>query len=395
MVPYRSATLEDLPGGDPGTSRTVERMRALVEEAKTAPETRAAVLDALRGVRERDQLAEVTALFEWVRERTRFTRDPRGVEVLQHPASYLLRQIRQEGVAYTDCDDAAMLFAALAETAGYATRFRVQGPPDGAPYSHVVVDVRVNGRWLSFDPSQRRHGPGWRPSLLVAREAVEGTMPRHDDENGQEYEVQVGPGNGLGQPAVARSFFKRRGLPAMRVAPPGPAVAAEAAGDLFRTPWLRRVPARRPAPASLQARGVATARGFFRRRGLVAAEAAGDLWRGWDAGLGQAHDESDAFTGLAQEGTAAPADWLSSVTGAITKTAEAAIPLLERYGVLKPRVLTPTGQRVYVPPIPVGGAPGAAFQAMTAPVAFGLTGTQILLIGGGLLALLMFLPRRR
>lgn len=359
MVPYRSVHQEALAGGDAGVHQTVRRMRALVESAKVLPETRAVILNALHGIREKDSLGEVTALYEWVRDHVRFVRDPVGVEYVQTPA-YLLRQIAREGAAAGDCDDASVLFAALAETAGYATKFRVQAP-SGDTFKHVLVDVRIGGKWVSFDPSQRSHGPGWRPTVLVEREHVEG-LGMHDDMEPMEYEVQYEPPNGMGQPVAAgmrygtHPFFRK-------FCPP------EARGDLLTRPEF---PLAVPAPARVRHYTK------FARRGV---------------GVGWTDDRS----GLGQEATAPaqPSGWLAQVTGAVESVATSAIPLLERYGVLRPRVYTPTGGKVYTPPVPVGGAPGAAFQALTTPIAFGMTGTQLLLLGGGVLALMMFLPRGR
>ncbi len=375
LLPYQHTTLEALPAGDVGVELTLQRMRRHVQAARTDPGMRAAVLEALRGVREKDQLAEAQSLFEWVLERTRFTRDPRGVELLQEP-TYLLRQIRKEGVAYTDCDDATMLFAALAETAGYPTRFRVQGAP-GRGYSHVLVDVLLEGRWVSFDASQRRRGPGWRPGAGVAREAVEGLAMTRWYHNGMpEPEIQY-EREGLGQ--LKRAWEVIEAARARATAGRAAAVSAPARAlppGLMRMPWFQR---------------------YKGPPGVCPPEARGDGWlRQPGTGLAQAlSPPMDYEEGLGQEVQAQPTGWLAQVTGAVTAVAESAVPLLERYGVLKPRVYTPTGGRIYVPPVPVGGAPGAAFQALTTPVAFGLTGTQLLLLGGGALALLLFLPRGR
>jgi len=166
--------------------------------------------------------------------------------------------------------------------------------------------------------------------------------------------------------------------------------------------WRRVAAAgvRRGLPVSLAERAAAVPRmPWFQRYkgppGFCPPEARGDgLLRhmGPGSGLAEWHEPDN---GLGQETAAAPAGWLAQITGAVTQVAEAALPVLERYGVVKPRVYTPTGGRIYTPPLPVGGAPGAAFQALTTPVAFGLTGTQILLLGAGAVALLMFLPGGR
>jgi len=160
---------EVLLPGDAGTGQTLDRMRDLVEAGAQLPETRQTVAAALTSALPRNPQSELSALLEWVQERWHYVRDPISVELVQTPA-LMLREIRLRGEVQGDCDDASVLFAALAESAGYPTRFVVQGPA-GDLFRHVVIEVQAGGRWLAVDPSQGVHGLGWTPP--AGREARE------------------------------------------------------------------------------------------------------------------------------------------------------------------------------------------------------------------------------
>ena len=169
MLSAREIFGEVLLPGDAGTHQTLGRMRALVDAGAQLPETRQAVAAALSTALPRNSQSELSALLEWVQEHWHYVRDPTTVELVQTPA-LMLREIRARGEVQGDCDDAAVLFGALAESAGYPTRFVVQGP-DGDLFRHVVLEVQAGGRWLAVDPSQGTHGLGWAPP--AGREARE------------------------------------------------------------------------------------------------------------------------------------------------------------------------------------------------------------------------------
>ena len=169
MLSAREIFGEILLPGDAGTHQTLDRMRGLVDAGAQLPETRQAVAAALTTALPRNPQSELSALLEWVQEHWHYVRDPTTVELVQTPA-LMLREIRRRGEVQGDCDDAAVLFGALAESAGYPTRFLVQGP-DGDLFRHVVLEVQAGGRWLAVDPSQGTHGLGWAPP--AGREARE------------------------------------------------------------------------------------------------------------------------------------------------------------------------------------------------------------------------------
>lgn len=120
-------------------------------------EAAAAVIKAA-GVRPRDYLGEILALFRFVRDRIRYTRDVVDVETLQSP-QYTLRS----GIG--DCDDKSILLAALLRSIGHpaALTFRAIGTDRRTPsqFRHVYVVAQIAGRSLALDPTNPKAGLGW------------------------------------------------------------------------------------------------------------------------------------------------------------------------------------------------------------------------------------------
>ncbi len=149
-----------LPAGDEGTRKTLDMMRTLAEEGArdlTVRETAIAIVKAAEAAAH-NSLAELQALFEFVRDRVRFTSDILGVETLQGPA-YTLR------VMAGDCDDRAVLLVALARSIGLPAdlSFRVVALNKARPgsFSHVYVVASLNGRRIALDPTYPINPMGW------------------------------------------------------------------------------------------------------------------------------------------------------------------------------------------------------------------------------------------
>jgi transglutaminase-like putative cysteine protease len=149
-----------LPAGDAGTRKTLAIMRGLAEEGArdlTVRETAIAIVKAA-GAAAHDNVAELRALFEFVRDRIRFTNDILGVETLQG-AEYTLR------TRAGDCDDRAVLLVALAQSIGIPAdfAFRVVALKPNAPrsFSHVYVVARLKGKRIAMDTTYPVNLMGW------------------------------------------------------------------------------------------------------------------------------------------------------------------------------------------------------------------------------------------
>jgi hypothetical protein len=147
-----------LAGGDGFTYGSVAGMRSLVRQAALFPIVRAHAVAIVGGF---PVQLHPTLLRDWVAEHTLFLRDP-SVGELFHQPDLLLSQIDRNGVTYVDCDDVAMLSAALGLSVGLRARFVVVafGSPS-APYRHIWTELRVplgNAPWIAVDPTRPAQG---------------------------------------------------------------------------------------------------------------------------------------------------------------------------------------------------------------------------------------------
>lgn len=108
-------------------------------------------------VEARDWKGEVVAIFEYVRENVRYTRDIHNVELFQRPKRTLEHRIG-------DCDDMTILLGSLLMSVGYPIMIRVIGLKNTGTFQHVYLVVGLPPHdpktWMPLDPS-RPEKPGW------------------------------------------------------------------------------------------------------------------------------------------------------------------------------------------------------------------------------------------
>lgn len=160
-----------LPDTDPEqTLATVGVMRQLAIQGAIAPAVRSVAAFLVHG-QGRDQLAYAQGIAGWIAQVTRFLYDPSVAEALV-PADVTLALIQAHGVAQVDCDDVAILAAALGLSIGLRARFVVVGflTPD-APYEHIWTELSDSSgaTWIAVDPARPATGlpPVVRPPLVV------------------------------------------------------------------------------------------------------------------------------------------------------------------------------------------------------------------------------------
>jgi hypothetical protein len=153
-----------IPEGERGTEATLKLMKKLVMGPWGArnPGVVRVAREAVRHVGSKDYVAEAGAIYDYVKRHVRYRLDPVALEWVQTP---LYTLTTQQG----DCDDHAMLIAALAMAAGHRGAFRtVKGDPDRPEsWSHVygVIGVVKGGQteWLAADTTQNGATLGWNP----------------------------------------------------------------------------------------------------------------------------------------------------------------------------------------------------------------------------------------
>ena len=154
-----------LSGGFAGTYQTVAEMTKLTtgQWGSRSPKIRALAINILRqaGIPGKDYVGEMVAIHNWVRDNVRYTRDVAGQETLCPP----------EEIAFNsragDCDDMAMLDAALLGAIGIPSRFVTIGvTPDS--FSHVYLQAKPKGTWIPLDPIMKDKPAGWEAPKTTA-----------------------------------------------------------------------------------------------------------------------------------------------------------------------------------------------------------------------------------
>lgn len=150
-IPFHPAALGIRSEGPRTADVTLRRMAGLVNRDVEHIDLRDAAVSIVDGIDGRDVLGQLAAIDAWLREHTRFLRDPVDDELLQTPR-LMLAVIARAGVAPGDCDDVAMLGAALAKAIGIRARFVAEsylGP--AAPLQHVYTVVLSPEGWRALD----------------------------------------------------------------------------------------------------------------------------------------------------------------------------------------------------------------------------------------------------
>ena len=148
---FRTA-LGTLPPGDQGTRKTLEHMQAFAQQGAKDLGVREAAINAVRsyGAAEHDATSQLEALHRFVRDQILFVGDIAGVETVQSPR-YTLH------MRAGDCDDRAVLLAALARSIGIPAQLKFKviaaNPSQPGTFSHVFVVANVRGQDIALDPT--------------------------------------------------------------------------------------------------------------------------------------------------------------------------------------------------------------------------------------------------
>lgn len=134
--------------GDFGAFETAQAMASLINKGSVSPLVRRQALQIVASVDGRNQREQASRLRTWLHAHFRFVRDPAGAELL-HAPDLLLQDLARQGYVQGDCDDAAILGAALAKSIGFRTRLVIVGFHEAtAPLSHVWTEIGdVAGKW--------------------------------------------------------------------------------------------------------------------------------------------------------------------------------------------------------------------------------------------------------
>lgn len=157
--------LKKIPRGYQGTLKTVKHIIKLIKLGAKDFQVRQTAIDILiqREVKPKDYFGEIKALFEWVQQYIRYTKDPFRVEVL-HSARRMLE------LRAGDCDDMTILLGAMLESVGHPVRLVLIGPDLLKPrlFTHIYLEAFHQGHWISLDATMP-YPMGWAPRTRVKK----------------------------------------------------------------------------------------------------------------------------------------------------------------------------------------------------------------------------------
>ncbi|HSF09061.1 MAG TPA: transglutaminase-like domain-containing protein, partial [Nitrospirales bacterium] len=237
--------LKKIPSGYRGTLKTLEHIIDLIKQGAKDFHVRQTAIDILlqRGVRAKDYLGEIKALFEWVQQHVRYTKDTFRVEVL-HSARRMLE------LRAGDCDDMSILLGAMLESIGHPVRLALSGPDPLKQdlFTHIYLEVFHKGRWVPLDATMP-YPMGWAPRTLVKKIIP---MERRPDMMAEDLEFQ-----GIGAAGVVPDWLRGliRAVRSEAIQPKDPRV--KSLWDLLRQrQLLRRSPRLKAVLRRIWSRGL-------------------------------------------------------------------------------------------------------------------------------------------
>lgn len=136
------------------TVQTLSRMADLTRDAVTHEEMRDAAIGIHQMSYGDNYYSFPQTVKAWLTNRYVFTSDPG--EMLIHPLKQLA-DLQRRGVIYGDCDDVAMLSAAILAAMGYQVRFKAIILAADGSFRHVFTEWNAGGEgnsavWMALDP---------------------------------------------------------------------------------------------------------------------------------------------------------------------------------------------------------------------------------------------------
>lgn len=156
-------TIRSISDGEHGIEQTLQRMASITRDAVRTQEILILSRRIVSNAPIEDKYKEAQAIFDWVVTNIRYVRDPIIAEFIMHP-------LRLMEIGSGDCDDLSILIASLAEAIGIQSRFvairttkdSITGQP--GPYTHVYVELLLNGGWVALDRANAHPQMGKTPS---------------------------------------------------------------------------------------------------------------------------------------------------------------------------------------------------------------------------------------
>ena len=158
-------TEEYIGTGDGAIYNTVTKMKQIITGSSRNPYVREWAKKIMGRVEVNNKKAEASAIFDFVRDHVRYTKDPLGFEYITTPPA-LLEDIRlyTEGRGERpvgDCDDMTVLSLSLLKAIGFHVAIKVVSFTPSKKFGHVYGLVQIGHEWIPFDCVRPDQDMGW------------------------------------------------------------------------------------------------------------------------------------------------------------------------------------------------------------------------------------------
>lgn len=164
-TPRESALSLDIPAGDEGARLTVAAMVAIVHAAdRIGEEFDAFLRDSIGWTAAerplsppwRNREEHGLRVFDFLKRRFRFRKDPAGVEYLR-TVDQMIEDYNKQTYIEGDCDERAILGAAMLRRLGYRAAFCLMARDVVIPFEHVYFGIIIDSarpEILPLDPQE-------------------------------------------------------------------------------------------------------------------------------------------------------------------------------------------------------------------------------------------------
>jgi len=151
--------------GDTAIYRTVDKMKSIIIDSSKNVYVREWAKKIVARVEVNKKQAEASAIFNFVRDNVRYTKDPYGFEYVTTPP-VMLEDIRlyTEGRGERpvgDCDDMTVLSLSLLKSIGFQVAIKVVSFTPNKKFGHVYGLVRIGYDWMPVDCVRPDQSIGW------------------------------------------------------------------------------------------------------------------------------------------------------------------------------------------------------------------------------------------
>jgi len=159
---FSTATITD-------QDQALKKLAQLIEKGQEHPRVRAMALRIVRDCAGRDDMCELTAIYNWVKENIPYRADPKTIDFFVAADRMLL--MHEKGAPGEDCDGHTVLNASLAGSLGFTAGARAYGAGRTGAYTHVYAVALVpkkssnvsSGKIVGLDTTVDQARVGWQP----------------------------------------------------------------------------------------------------------------------------------------------------------------------------------------------------------------------------------------